>query len=98
MIVRTALRRNWLTGTVLLLIGGLLAEEAAARTSCSYAGAPTNALTVTVQDDSVGEIKRSGSEITVRGRGKPLARCAGGTPTVLNIDTMNVVLADLSFV
>jgi len=68
---------------------------AAARTTCSYAGAPRNVLTVTVKD-AVGEIRRRGLEIAVRGQDEPLTRCTGGAPTVLNTDTIKVVLVDIT--
>jgi len=88
-----------LLGVVLLLLGlgASFPPGAAARTTCSYAGAPRNVLTVTV-NDAVGEIQRRGLEIAVRGQDEPLTRCAGGAPTVLNTDTIKVVLAELSFV
>ena len=56
---------------VVVLLLGLAASfppSAAARTTCSYSGAPRNVLTVTVKDDAVGEIRRRGLEIAVRGR------------------------------
>jgi len=92
------------TGLLLLLVVLLLGlaasfpPGAAARTTCSYAGAPRNVLTVTVKDDAVGEIRRRGLGIAVRGQDEPLSLCAGGAPTVLNTDTIKVVLVELSFV
>ena len=76
-----------------LAIAMLLAPVAHAKTSCAYAGAPASRLTVTVSGDiSFAVIERRGLEITAReifGAPEP---CAGGTPTVLNTDTIVVRL------
>ncbi len=60
--------RRTLKGTAaaagLLLLGVSFAPDAQARTRCSYAGPPTNVLTVTLSRDSLGVIKRRGLEIT----------------------------------
>jgi len=65
--------------------------------SCSYEGAPARVLTITV-GDSVGEIRRRGTQIAVRGQGEGPARCSGDTPTVRNTDTIRIVIAEVSFV
>ena len=80
------------TGLLVVLLLGLAASfppGAGARTTCSYAGAPRNVLTVTVKGDAVGEIRRRGLGIAVRGQEEPLSRCTGGTPTVLNTDIVS---------
>lgn len=90
--------RRTLKGTAvvagLVLLGVSFAPDAQARTRCSYAGPPTNVLTVTVSGDlSSGVIKRKGLEITANeflARPRP---CSGGTPTVLNTDTISVLLS-----
>ena len=83
----------------LLFLSVSFASDAQARMRCSYAGAPTNLLTVTADQDALGEIYRRGSEIAV---GEFLERprlCSGGEPTVFNTDTIKVVFrAGLSFV
>jgi len=75
-----------------LAIAMLLAPVAHAKTSCAYAGAPANLLTVTVSGDlsSTGVIERRGLEITARDDFEAPEPCAGGTPTVLNTDTIVV--------
>ena len=75
----------------LLLLAPSFSADAHARTRCSYAGAPTNTLTVTATGQSLGRIERSGQEIVVSelfGRPRP---CSGGVPTVLNTDTIRTV-------
>lgn len=64
---------------------------------CSYAGAPSRVLTVTV-GDAVGEIVRRGTQIAVGEQGEAAARCSGETPTVHNTDTIKVELGEVSFV
>ena len=91
-------RRAWSLAGGLLALGAVFPAGAAARTSCSYSGAPANVLTVRVTDESIGEIQRRGLDIAVRRRGGRFAACAGGAPTVLNTDTIRVVLVELSFV
>ena len=78
-----------------LAIAMLLAPVAHAKTSCAYAGAPANLLTVTVSGDlgSTGVIERRGLEITAREIFEAPEPCAGGTPTVLNTDTIVVRLS-----
>jgi len=80
-----------------LAIATLLAPVAHAKTSCAYAGAPANRLTVTFSGDisstdliSFAVIERRGLEITAQELGEAPARCAGGTPTVLNTDIIVV--------
>jgi hypothetical protein len=85
------------TGAVPIVFG--ISELSADSTtiSCSYEGAPARVLTVTV-GDSVGEIRRRGSQIEVREQGEDPGRCSGDTPTVRNTDTLRIVLVDVSFV
>ncbi|HYH90570.1 MAG TPA: calcium-binding protein [Solirubrobacteraceae bacterium] len=88
---------------VMAVVGGyfLLRDDDPAdegRTSCTYAGAPRNVLTVRVEGDGLGEIVRRGNEIRVRRTDGPTSRCTGGTPTVRNTDAIKIVLVDLSFV
>jgi len=81
-----------------LVIAMLLAPVAHAKTSCAYAGAPANRLTVTVGGDlsfgvgdlSFGVIERRGLEITAHEDFEAPEPCTGGTPTVLNTDTIVV--------
>ena len=75
-----------------------LAPDAAARTSCSYVGAPTNSLTVTANDEAFGRIRRNGSEIAVWEYEDPPVPCAGGVPTVLNTDPIVLRASRTSFV
>jgi Ca2+-binding RTX toxin-like protein len=82
-------------GVLLLVVG--FAPDAEARTRCSYAGPPANTLTVTVSGEGIGVIGRQGPEITA---GEFLAgpgACSGGTPTVLNTDTISVLLGPEAF-
>lgn len=95
---RAAVQLGGVAWAALTLLGVSLPASALARTSCVYAGAPVNTLTVRVNDDSVAEITRVGMGITVRPQDGPLTRCAGGTATVLNTDTIKVMLVDLDFV
>lgn len=73
-----------------LAIAMLLAPVAHAKTSCAYAGAPANLLTVTVSGDnaSTAVIERRGLEITAHENLEAPEPCAGGTPTVLNTDSI----------
>ena len=93
--------RRTLKGTAvvagLLLLGGSFAADAQARTRCSYAGPPTNVLTVTVSGDSIGVIKRKGLEITANEFLERPSPCSGGTATVLNTDTVNVLIGPDAF-
>ena len=66
--------------------------------SCAYAGGSTRVLTVTVEDGSVGEIVRRGTQIVAGGQDEPPAECSGGAPTVRNTDTIRIVLVDVAFV
>lgn len=85
--------RRHMALAAMVTAGVLLAPAAEARTRCVYAGPPANVLTVTVDGGSgEGEVKRNGVEITVNEFLEPPRPCAGGTPTVLNTDTINVVL------
>lgn len=67
-----------------------LTPHADGRTRCSYAGPPTNLLTVTADRDARAEIKRADQEISVRESGQRRRACIGGLPTVLNTDTIIV--------
>lgn len=77
----------------LLVSSATVPAGAQARTSCAYAGAPTNVLTVTVSGESDAVITRRGQEITVGESGEAIERCAGATATVTNTDTINVVFS-----
>ena len=88
----------------ILLVCAGLAPGAQARTSCTYLGAPAHVLNVVVRSEAAGdelssaEIKRKGQEITVNEFQERPQPCAGGTPTVLTTDTINVsLLGDASF-
>ena len=74
---------------VLLTLG----SDSEARTRCSYSGAPENLLTVRTTGDATGEIERSGEQIVVRER--RASPCSGGLPTVLNTDTIRVLMRGL---
>ncbi len=84
----------------LLFVGMSFAPRADASLRCSYAPAPTHALTIAVDGRSYAEISRRGQEILVngfldtRGGHKPLGpkACSGGVPTVLNTDTISVLV------
>jgi hypothetical protein len=84
----------------LLVLGVSFAPDAQARTSCSYAGPPANAMTVTVSGSNIGlgAVKRRGLEITANEFLDPPKPCSGGTPTVFNTDTISVVLRQLASV
>jgi Ca2+-binding RTX toxin-like protein len=82
---------------VLFLIGAF-ASDAQARVRCSYSGPPTNRLTVRAGGSEFAEARRDGSEIVVGELLERPSRCSGGTPTVLNTDTIKVVArGDASF-
>jgi len=85
-------------GAALLMLGTSFPARALARTTCAYAGAPMNTLTVRVSGEAVAEIKRQGIQLTVRDQGGPVIGCAGGAATVLNTDTIVVRLGDVDFV
>jgi hypothetical protein len=72
-----------------------LSPQAEGRTRCSYGGPPTNLLTVTATGDALTEITRRGEEILVRGFRERPRTCSGGVPTVLNTDTIRVVMRGL---
>jgi hypothetical protein len=75
---------------LVLCAGG--ATNAQARLSCSYAGAPDNRMTVTGTGFLLAEVTRRGQQIVVAELFEPPRRCRGGTPTVLNTDTIRVQL------
>jgi hypothetical protein len=75
----------------LVLLGVCSTPPAVARTRCSYSGAPSNTLTVR-SDGALAEIARRGQRIVVREYLEPPKRCSGGVPTVLNTDTIEVLL------
>lgn len=76
----------------LFLIGLSFAPDAEARTSCSYTGAPSNLLTVNTTGEAITEIRRKGQEIVIRESFARPRPCSGGVPTVLNTDTITVVV------
>jgi Ca2+-binding RTX toxin-like protein len=82
-------------GVLVVALAGVLsvavsvAPTAQARTTCSYAGAPTNLLTV-MTNKSATTISRSGEEIVVQDRLEGPTGCRGAVPTVLNTDTIRV--------
>lgn len=82
------------------MLGASIAPDAEARTRCSYAGPPANVMTVTVGGgfNGLGVVKRRGLAITANEFLAPPKPCSGGTPTVINTDTINVVLAPLASV
>lgn len=69
--------------------------EAQGRTRCSYAGPPTSLLTVTVDRDGLAELRTAGQEIRVRESSQRRQACSGGVPTVLNTDTIRVLMRGL---
>ncbi len=80
-----------------LVLSASFVSVAEAKTSCAYAGPPANVLTVKLTS-SVAVIERKGLEI-VAGEFAELAQpCAGGTPTVLNTDSIIVRSRDGSHV
>ncbi len=83
--------RSLLAAPAILVLGLCLPAGAPASTSCAYAGAPTNVLLVTVSGRSEAVITRRGQDIVAGDYEKPPVACAGGTPTVLNTDTINVL-------
>ena len=89
--VRRGLVLAGLASVSLVLLGVCFAPPAVARTRCSYSGAPSNTLTVR-SDGNLAEITRRGQRIVVREfLGSPRT-CSGGVPTVLNTDTIEVLL------
>jgi Ca2+-binding RTX toxin-like protein len=91
MCVVLMLKRSAAASFVLLALSSV--SDAGARTSCAYSGAPMNLLTVRTTGDAEGVIERLGEQIVVRER-RPRP-CAGGVPTVLNTDTIRVVMRGL---
>ena len=94
--------RRWLvaglTSVGIVLLGVCSAPPAVARTRCSYSGAPSNTLTVR-SDGDLTEITRRAQRIVVSGflGGNPRT-CSGGAPTVLNTDTIEVLVEADGFV
>ena len=79
---------------VLVLLCVSFAPAAQARTRCAYAGPPANVMTVTVSGSLAdGIIERRGLEISASEFLEQPRPCTGGTPTVLNTDTIRVVLS-----
>ncbi len=72
------------------VLGAGFVSVAEAKTSCAYAGPPTNVLTVKVTGEDFGLIERKGVEIVAREFAELAQPCAGGTPTVLNTDSIIV--------
>ena len=89
--VRRGLVLAGLASVSLVLLGVWSAPPAVARTRCSYSGAPSNTLTVR-SDGALAEIARRGQRILVREYLERPRRCSGGVPTVLNTDTIEVLL------
>jgi len=94
-----ALRGGWLLALKasaavagLLFLSVSFAPDVQARMRCSYAGAPTNLLTVTADRDAPGETYRRGSEIMAGGFFERPRLCSGGEPTVFNTDTIKAVM------
>jgi len=82
-------------GAGLLVIGMIVPAGAQAGMSCIFAGPPTNVLTVNVSGDVNAVIARSAIQITVGREDHPPMSCQGGTPTVLNTDSIDVQLTGL---
>jgi hypothetical protein len=78
-----------LGGAVAVALGASL--DAEARTRCSSTGAPSNLLTVTA-DESATTISRAGEEIVMQDLVEGPSRCRGAVPTVLNTDTIRVLV------
>jgi hypothetical protein len=85
-------RRARVAAAAVLLLSMTLASDAQARISCSYAGAPANRLTVTANGFVLAEVTRRGQEIVAAELFERPRRCSGGAPTVLNTDTIRVLL------
>ena len=85
------LRTRLAATTGLLVVGLSFSPVAQARTSCSYAGPPTNLLTMTTTS-FFAEMVRAGEEIVVGEQFGRRTRCRGGVPTVRNTDTIRVLL------
>ena len=77
-----------------LVLGASVAPTAQARISCAYAGPPDNVLTVRASGFASGVIRRAGDEIVVHEFLAPRRRCGGSTPSVLNTDTIQVILRE----
>jgi hypothetical protein len=67
-------------------------HDAEGQTRCSYTGPPANLLTVRASGAALAEIKRDGQEIVVSEFLQRPRPCSGGVPTVLNTDTISVLL------
>jgi RTX calcium-binding nonapeptide repeat (4 copies) len=67
-------------------------HTAEGQTRCSYTGPPTNLLTVQASGLALAEIRRDGQEIVVSEFLQRPMPCSGGVPTVLNTDTIRVLL------
>ena len=83
--------RSLLAATAILVLGLSLPAGAHASTTCAYAAAPANVLLVTVSGRSEAVITRRGQEIVAGEFERPPVACTGGTPTVTNTDTINVL-------
>jgi hypothetical protein len=75
----------------LLLAALSFSADAQARMRCAYAAAPVNTLTVTATGESLGQVGTLGQQIVVSESFRGPRPCTGGTPTVLNTDTLRVV-------
>jgi hypothetical protein len=83
----------WLPGAAgLLLIGTSFAPSAQADIRCSYAEPPKNLMTVRAAGPVPVVMRRGGDRIVVREFLNAPRRCSGGTPSVLNTDTIRVFL------
>jgi Ca2+-binding RTX toxin-like protein len=97
MIAVGALQLRVAVTVLVLVLSASFVSVAEAKTSCAYAGPPANVLTVKLTD-SYAVIERMGLQI-VAGEAAELAQpCAGGTPTVLNTDSIIVRSRDGSHV
>jgi hypothetical protein len=77
----------------LLLLGVSFAPVAEARIRCSYSGPPQNLLTVTADRGADSpDITRRGDEIVVRADPETPIACSGGVATVLNTDSITLLL------
>ena len=70
---------------------------AQASVTCTYAGAPQNAMTITVTGTSEAVIKRRGQEIVTMQRLEAAQPCTGGVPTVTTTDAIHVVFSKSDF-
>lgn len=79
-------------GLAALILAAPTATQASV--TCTYAGAPQNAMTVTVSGTSEAVIKRRGQEIVTMQRQEPAQPCTGGVPTVTTTDAIHVVFSE----